>query len=126
MPISINISGESANEVKDLVSDLASVFHNIPNEKVPAATTVSTLKEPQKQEDKSKKVEASNEAPSQTTSIDEVAIKIEDLRALAKEKSVSDAKRADVKATIAKYGGGGLPNVPKSDYAVLKQELEKL
>lgn len=43
MPITITISGESANEVKELVSELALVSCNIPSEKIPVATNVATI-----------------------------------------------------------------------------------
>lgn len=121
MPISINISGESAREVKDLVSDLSSVIFNIPDASIPATSTVSTVEDkpkrnkqvqtPAEQVDTNEGSDVGSEA-----SNEETEIKIEDLRAISKAKSTSDAKRAEVKTTIAKFGGGGLMVVPKSDY----------
>lgn len=127
MAVQIIINGENATEslleLSTLAAGLGQASEKVSNIKV---NTTAEVKQKTAPKDKPVEVEPTNEDSATTTSSEEVEIKLEDLRALAKEKSTSDVKRSEVKATIAKFGGGGLPNVPKSDYRVLKQELEAL
>lgn len=124
MPISINISGESAQEVKVLVSDLASVVFGVSDQSFPKSTSVSTVDEVAAEKDNKPETPKQDKAI-QSTSSDgsDSDITIESLRALAQEKNKAVGS-AKVREVLAKYGG--LPKAKPEQYAEIKEELESL
>src|SRR5690606_14925565 len=106
MAISIQITGESAKEVKELVGELDSVVFGIQDQGFPQTTVVSTIDEaPAAKQEVKQTVASVKETPKQEAVQEEsvTSITIEELRALAQEKNKAVGSAA-VREVLGKYG----------------------
>lgn len=126
MPITINVTGDSAAEVQQLVADLAGTMSTKNDEETPEdkpkqqrkRQSTSKKKDEPKTEEKSK-----TEKPGNTTDIPSVV----DIRAKAKEITDADtSKRPEVKALLDEFDCKNITSIPEDRRTEFMERLEEL
>lgn len=108
MPITITIEAANAQEVRQLVQDLAGTLSGMKNEDIPEDTKVSTLEQ------------AGNHKTAESENIPTV----EEIR--AKAQALGAEKKVEIKALLDEFGAKNLTSLPENRRAEFLERLEQL
>lgn len=122
MSIQVTISANSADEVVQLVQDLASVLPGMNPNSVPPKTEVSTLNPETEKVDPGVKTQP--EPESETKQID--SPNVVDIRKVAQQKGKTPEVKKAIKALLDEFGSKSISDVPEEKRAAFLARLEEL
>lgn len=128
MSIQIKITANSADEVVQLVQDLASVLPGMDPEKIPAATKVSTIEEtkPEPEPEPQPEPESNQEQHEEPAAAKERIPDIVEIRKLAMAKGATPEGKEAIKELLKKFGCRNISSIPEEKRAAFLAGLEAI
>lgn len=128
MSIQIKITANSADEVVQLVQDLASVLPGMDPEKIPAATKVSTIEEtkPEPEPEPQPEPESNQEQHEEPATAKERIPDIVEIRKLAMAKGATPEGKEAIKELLKKFGCRNISSIPEEKRVAFLAGLEAI